>query len=46
MPLRHPISEKNTHTPSLRAQRGNPHPSKTKLDCFVAYAPRNDETDR
>src|ERR1700736_5777947 len=33
-----------TSAPSLRAKRSNPAfaPSKRKLDCFVASAPRND----
>jgi hypothetical protein len=29
-------------TPSLRAKRSNPSRSKESMDCFVAFAPRND----
>jgi hypothetical protein len=32
----------NNPSTSLRAQRSNPVATQTKLDCFVARAPRND----
>jgi len=30
-------------SPSLRAKRSNPESGEARLDCFVAYAPRNDD---
>src|SRR6266478_913865 len=33
-------------SPSLRAKRSNPWGGETRMDCFVANAPRNDEDSR
>src|ERR1700676_1747385 len=41
--MRYPSKIRDRGAPSLRAKRSNPSGRKVSLDCFVAYAPRNDD---